>query len=112
MRIAIPQHEGQLAMHFGHCSSFALVQVNPETKAIEDEVTVDAPPHEPGLLPKWLADHGATLVIAGGMGQRAQGLFAQHGIDVLTGAPPLATRELVDAFLEGSLQTGANVCGH
>ncbi|MCK7542001.1 MAG: hypothetical protein MZV63_69485 [Marinilabiliales bacterium] len=35
-------------------------------------------PHEPGLLPGWLAEKGVTDVIAGGMGQRAIGLFNSH----------------------------------
>lgn len=39
------------------------------------------PPHEPGVLPKWLHDQGVNLIIAGGMGQRAQGLFNENVCD-------------------------------
>ncbi len=46
-----------------------------------------APPHEPGLLPGWLADQGAMAVVCGGMGQRAQVLFGEKGIQVVVGRP-------------------------
>ena len=29
------------------------------------------PPHEPGILPKWIAQNGVTDVIVGGVGDRA-----------------------------------------
>ena len=46
-----------------------------------------APQHEPGMLPRWLKGLGANAIIAGGMGSRAQGLFAEEGIQVIVGAP-------------------------
>ena len=112
MKIAIPMAEGRLAMHFGHCESFALVDVNVEDKTIEKVESVTSPPHEPGLLPRWLAEHGANMIIAGGMGQRAQGLFTQNGIDVLVGAPAETPEALVNSYLAGNLQTGVNMCDH
>jgi len=112
MRIAIPVSEGKLSMHFGHCERFALVDVNPATKKILKHEEIDAPPHEPGLLPAWLAERGATTIIAGGMGQRAQGLFAEQGISVVIGAPSETPERLVADYLAGTLQTGENVCDH
>jgi predicted Fe-Mo cluster-binding NifX family protein len=44
------------------------------------------PLHEPGVLPRWLSEMGATTIIAGGMGVRAQQLFAQNNIQVVVGA--------------------------
>jgi len=73
---------------------------------------VTPPPHEPGVLPKWLAEQGVTTIIAGGMGQRAQGLFTQAGVSVSVGAPNLAPGELVKKYLAGTLVTGDNVCDH
>lgn len=112
MRFAIPLAEGNLCMHFGHCETFALVDVDPATKAITKTASVVPPPHEPGLLPKWLAERGVTAIIAGGMGSRAQGLFAERGIQVVTGATGGTPEELVKAHLAGTLQTGANTCDH
>ena len=87
MKIAIPTAKGKLCMHFGHCERFALVDADPARRRIVGREDVEAPPHEPGLLPRWLAERGATVIIAGGMGQRAQELFTQRNIQVIVGAP-------------------------
>lgn len=112
MKIAIPLANGKLSMHFGHCENFALIEVDADQKTILKRSDVGAPPHEPGLLPRWLADCGVDLVIAGGMGRRAQGLFAQHGMQVLVGAPAESPETLVGEYLTGTLQSGENVCDH
>jgi predicted Fe-Mo cluster-binding NifX family protein len=112
MRIAIPVSGGQLDPHFGHCRFFALVDVKEDDKSILSSVTVDAPPHEPGLLPAWIAEQGADLVLAGGMGNRAIQLFAQQGVEVIVGAPQLDPENLVLAFLAGEIGEGNNACDH
>jgi predicted Fe-Mo cluster-binding NifX family protein len=112
MKIAIPLANGKLALHFGHCERFALVDVDPAEKKILKREDIDAPPHEPGLLPRWLAERGANMIIAGGMGQRAHGLFAEHGIKVIVGAPADTPEKLAADYLAGTLQTGDNVCDH
>jgi predicted Fe-Mo cluster-binding NifX family protein len=99
-------------MHFGHCEHFALVDINPDDKKIVKREDLPAPPHQPGLLPPWLAERGATTILAGGMGQRAQDLFAQQGIQVVTGAPAETPEKLVSEYLAGTLQVGENVCDH
>jgi len=103
---------GKLCQHFGHCDRFALVDVDPVEKKILKREDIEAPPHEPGLLPKWLAEQGATMIIAGGMGQRAQGLFIERGIEVIVGAPADTPERLVGDYLAGTLQAGDNACDH
>jgi len=78
-RIAIPLENGILCSHFGHCQQFAIIDT--ENKSISGETLVTPPPHEPGLLPGWLAEKGVTDVIAGGMGQRAIDLFNNQKIN-------------------------------
>ena len=112
MRIAIPSAQGKLATHFGHCQQFTLIDVDTAPGSIVSQETIDAPDHQPGLLPRWLAERKVNLVIAGGMGMRAQQLFEQDGIEVITGAPSQTTHEIVTAYLAGSLQTGSNICDH
>jgi len=112
MRIAIPLANGKLAMHFGHCERFALVDVDQAEKKLLKREDIDAPPHQPGMLPPWLAERGASVIIAGGMGQRAQGLFAEQGIQVVIGAPVESPERLVGDYLAGTLQAGENVCDH
>ena len=110
MKFAIPLAEGKLTAHFGHCQEFALVDV--EDNEIKNTETMVPPPHEPGVLPRWLHELGTNVIIAGGMGARALDLFAQNGINVLTGAPSLTPEELVQQYLDNSLRTNANVCDH
>lgn len=112
MRIAVPLAGGKLSMHFGHCERYAIVTVDTKTKTILKRDDIEAPPHEPGLLPPWLAGQGVNIIIAGGMGQRAQKLFAENGIQVIVGAPVEAPEKLVDDYLAGTLQTGNNLCDH
>ena len=112
LRLAVPVAEGKLSMHFGHCAEFALIDADSGTGEIRGREDVPAPEHEPGLLPRWLAEKGVQAVIAGGMGQRAQQLFRDQGIQVLTGAPSEDPETLVRAYLAGTLETGDNVCDH
>lgn len=110
MKIAIPLAEGKLTAHFGHCQEFALVEV--EDNQIKEKKIQVPPPHEPGVLPRWLHEQGADVIIAGGMGMRAMDLFAQNGIKVMTGAASLTPEELVKQYLDNTLTTGDNLCDH
>ena len=112
MRIAIPLAQGKLSMHFGHCDQFCIIDVNTESKSIKTQELVTPPPHEPGVLPKWLAGMNVNMIIAGGMGQRAQQLFTQNNIEVIVGAPSEQPEKLVLAHLEGKLVSGENICDH
>ncbi len=112
MKIAIPMANGKLSMHFGHCEKFKIFTVDTDTAKIEESVELVPPPHEPGVLPKWLAKKGADVIIAGGMGMRAQTLFQQQNIEVITGAPAESPEDIVKSFMNGTLHTGDNVCDH
>jgi predicted Fe-Mo cluster-binding NifX family protein len=112
MKIAIPVSNGILTAHFGHASQFALLDADTDAGKIISRQDIDAPAHEPGLLPAWLKELGADIIIAGGMGQRAQQLFVSNGIEVVVGAPALKPEEIVEAHLAGNLRTGSNICDH
>lgn len=99
-------------MHFGHCEKFMLIDVDTATKKILKSENVDAPPHQPGLLPEWLSEKGANVIIAGGMGSRAQGLFAEKNITVVVGVSEVDPKVIVENYLNNTLKTGANVCDH
>ena len=109
-KIAIPTLDGQSCGHFGHCQSFAIVEVE-DSKIIRSEF-VDPPVHQPGTYPRFLAEQGVTLVIAGGMGQMAQNLFQQNNIEIIMGVGVEAPDALVDKLLSGNLQTTGNACNH
>jgi predicted Fe-Mo cluster-binding NifX family protein len=112
MKIAIPLTAGRLSAHFGHCEQFALIEADPASKQILNQTLVVPPPHEPGLLPRWLHQQGVQAVIAGGMGRRALDLFAQNGIAVHAGAGGDTPEDVTKAFLNGTLGGGTPTCGH
>ena len=112
MKIAIPTANDLLAMHFGHCETFTILSADTENNTINAQESATAPPHEPGVLPRWLAEKGVDLVIAGGMGNRAQELFRAQGIEVIIGAPAQKPVELVQTYLRGELKPGTNLCDH
>ncbi|MDL2122374.1 MAG: P-loop NTPase [Deltaproteobacteria bacterium] len=110
MKFAIPLADGKLTAHFGHCKEFALIDV--EENIIKKKETLVPPPHEPGVLPKWLHEQGVNVIIAGGMGNKAQVLFNEQDIKVVTGAQPLEPEELINSYLNNTLLTGNNLCDH
>ncbi|HUU45932.1 MAG TPA: NifB/NifX family molybdenum-iron cluster-binding protein [Acidobacteriota bacterium] len=112
MKIAVPVSGGQVCPHFGHCEQFAMFDIDPQTNTVVNMELQVPPPHEPGVLPQWLSEKGATTIIAGGMGMRAQQLFAQNGVKVVVGAAAGDPRATVEAYLAGSLIPGQNPCDH
>ncbi len=112
MRYAIPVSDGRLAAHFGHCEHFTLIDVDEATKTIVNKELIASPGHQPGLLPTWLAEQGVSVVIAGGMGSRAQNLFWQNRIQVVIGALEGDPEKVVLDYLGNSLAIGDNICDH
>lgn len=112
MKIAIPTTNGMMSPHFGHCEKFALIDVDEAVKSILERQDIDPPQHQPGLLPGWLREQGVDMIIAGGIGARAQDHFSRMGIKVLLGAPPQGPEKIVMSWLNGTLILGKNVCDH
>ncbi len=112
MRYAVPISSGMLSQHFGHCDQFALIDVNEEKREIVNKELVSSPGHEPGFLPRWLAEEGVSVVIAGGMGSRAQNLFIQSRIKVVINVLESDPEKAVLSYLAGTLKTGEDVCDH
>lgn len=112
MKIAIPVAEGVLSEHFGHCEEFAFFDVDEVARAVLKETRLQPPPHEPGVLPRWLASNKATVAIVGGMGMRARQLLEEGGMKVVMGAPSLPPADIVRQYLAGTLTGGDNTCSH
>lgn len=112
MKYAVPVAGGTMSPHFGHCEQFAFFDVDEEKKEITHTEFIASPEHQPGLLPVWLAEKGAGVVIAGGMGGRAVELLQQRGISVVLGSMESDPEQAVLSYLRGALNTGANVCDH
>jgi len=112
MRFAVPVTEGKVATHFGHCSHFALFDVDESTKVIIKKEVIPSPGHQPGFLPAWLAEQGISVVIASGMGSRAQALFNESRIEVIIGVLGDDSEKAVLDYIRGELATGDNICDH
>jgi predicted Fe-Mo cluster-binding NifX family protein len=112
MKIAIPTAEKKLCMHFGHCDEFAIFEVNKEEKKVTEITYLAAPPHQPGLLPKWMSEKDVNCIIAGGIGIKAQNLFKEFNIEVVSGATGSEPEQIVRNYLDGTLVTGQNTCSH
>ncbi len=107
---AIPTESGKLCAHFGHCEKFAVVETE-ENKVIGVKF-LTPPVHQPGVYPKFLADNGVSVIISGGMGMKAQDLFAQNNIEVCMDVDAESPELLVQQYLDGKLSGGENKCDH
>lgn len=107
---AIPTIRGKLCAHFGHCETFAIVET--ENHKINNTEFITPPIHEPGVYPKFLADKGVSTIISGGMGGKAQDLFAQNNIEVFMGVNAENPEILVEQYLQNKLVSGENFCDH
>ena len=107
---AVPTENGKLCAHFGHCEKFAVVKTEDGKVMGTDFIT--PPVHQPGVYPQFLAQQGVSVIISGGMGQRAQDLFAQNNIEVCMGVDAQEPASLVEQYLSNQLQTGDNLCDH
>lgn len=109
-KYAVPCAGGICCAHFGHCQNFALIEVVAGT--VSDPVFVDPPAHQPGTFPRFLAEQGVGVILAGGMGVMAQNLFRENNIEVHLGVAESEPRSLVEQYLKGDLQAEGNRCNH
>ena len=109
MKIAIPSANGKLCAHFGHCENFTFVETEDnQIKSIQTSIPEDGISCQSAY---WIAEKGADIVLAGGMGGRPMAIFEQSGVKVIAGCPELEIRTLVEAYLNSTLETGSNSCG-
>jgi len=75
MKIAISTDVGFVSAHFGRCPSFTIADI--EEGKVSSVEEINNPGHQPAFLPNFLAERGVKYIICGGMGNRAQMLFAE-----------------------------------
>ena len=102
---------GQISQHFGRCPSYLIVDV--EGNEIKKSDIISNPYYEnhiPGVVPKFISEQGASVMIAGGMGPRAIDMFSNFGIEVVTGAIG-NVGNVLKAYLQGEI-SGVEPCKH
>jgi hypothetical protein len=85
-----------------------IVDADRKKKAIREQPRLTPPVHGPDVPPARLAGLNVEAVIAGGMGHRAQQLFAQNGSEVLCSAAAATARPVGVDYLEDRLVLGSN----
>jgi len=112
MRIAISVEtnnglDSAVAFHFGRCPYYAFVDVEEnEVQAVE---ILDSPffnNHQPNMVPPFIKEHNADVMLSGGMGRRAVSLFQELAIKAATGAEGTIQTAL-KSYLGGELSVAA-----
>lgn len=110
MRLAISTEDNNgldstVSHHFGRCPFFVLVDV--EDKEIGEVQVIDNPyyaQHQPGMVPDFIHNQNADVMISGGMGRRAIAFFQEYGMNIATGATG-TVKVAIDNYLRGNLST-------
>lgn len=107
MKIAIAKDGNMVAAHFGRCPEYAIVGV--DGGRVTSRSVIQNPGHEPGFLPGYLARLGVNCIVAGGMGSRAQALFAAEGILTILGIS-CPVEEAVERLADETLESRDSTC--
>jgi len=109
MKVAVSTDQGYVSAHFGRCQSYTIIEI--KEGQILSRQEIPNPGHQPGFLPGYLSEMGVSCIIAGGMGPRAQGLFADRNIETVIGVQG-PVDEVIEKFAMQELEAGEDLCGH
>lgn len=107
MKVAISTDREFVSGHFGRCPHFTFVDID-NGKVVQKEV-INNPGHHPGFLPQFLKERGVNVIIAGGMGTRAQELFDDAKISTIIGIEG-KVQDTIDKLIAGTLKGGESIC--
>jgi predicted Fe-Mo cluster-binding NifX family protein len=107
MKIAISTDGSVVSAHFGRCPTFTIIEV--EDGKLTSREVIDNPGHHPGFLPRFLHEKGVECIIAGGMGQRAEMLFAQQNIKTVVGVSGTIDK-VMEQVEKGTLKGAESLC--
>ena len=104
-----------MGMHFGHCDLYTIVEL--EDGAVTGHSTLPSLAHQQGgcLAPvQYLAEHGVSALLAGGMGMRPLMGFNQAGITVYYDAEHPIVGDAVRAVAAGEapIMSADQACNH
>ncbi len=109
MKVAVAVENDKICGHFGHSPSFTFYEI--EDGKVVSSKNIQSPGHGHGILPDFIAENGASAVIAGGMGEGAVKACASKGIEVIIGASG-DPDDAVSLYAQGSLKSSDSLCGH
>jgi len=110
MRIAVSADDNSgldsvVSPHFGRCPYYVLVDLEgQDVKQVNAVANPYYDHHQRGMVPGFIRGQGADVMLTGGMGMRALGLFEQYGVEAVTGASG-TVRHAVEGYLGGNLRS-------
>ena len=108
-KIAIPVLDHKLSPHFA--SSFLFYIFLVEDQAIVKEYLIQPPFQLSESLVVWLAKEGITDIITSEIGHKEINFFNQHKINVFAGVKLENPKDLVQEYIDGTLETHDNLFG-
>jgi predicted Fe-Mo cluster-binding NifX family protein len=102
---------GRVSSHFGRCPFYVLVAAK-DSMVLGSRVVANPylDLHRPGVMPRFIRDLGADVIVAGGMGPQAINMFRSFGIEVAT-VPIDTVATALTAYLGGE-HRGVVPCDH
>jgi len=107
LKIAISTDGNVVAEHFGRCPSYTILEIDGNN--IISRSIVENPGHEPGRIPQFLNEQGASYIISGGMGMRAIGFFNDFKIKTILGIGGVVD-DVIEKLKNGTLKGGESLC--
>ena len=104
MRIAIPLADDTLAEHFSRAGTFALYDVDNDTRAVQYLGRQSIVDPACSRTPPFLHTHNVEVVMARHISENALGNLLQLGILAIQDAPPLPPDALIAHLVSGTLQ--------
>ena len=110
MKVAVTYENGEVFQHFGRTPQFKIYEIeNGEAKSSQ---VIDTGETGHGALAGFLKEHGADVMICGGIGGGAIAAMAESNIKVYAGASGKAD-EVIGAYIAGTLaENGDATCDH
>lgn len=110
MKIAVPYENGMIFPHFGRSAQFKFYEIENGQVLHSEVVPTNGQGH--GALVGFLVQHGAEIVLCGGIGTGAQVALMQAGIQLFGGISGLADCAVSD-YLAGKIVFDPEVhCTH
>ena len=110
MKIAVPFEDGQVFQHFGRSAQFKFYEAENGQLLRTEVIPTNGQGH--GALAGFLVQHGADVVLCGGIGTGAQVALMQAGIQLFGGLSGDADAAVAD-YLAGKLVFDPDIhCTH
>ena len=100
-KVALPIINNQLSQHFEQCSGFIIFTF--KDKSLKKDLV--SPHIQQGIFPHWLAEQGVTDIITKEIENNSASKLNKFKINVFAGVELFGPQQLVEQFLNGTLET-------